>query len=224
MMRGCCYTVLYWRTYISTYIHTCTAATGHFSATWLTRTTTLRISLNDSGRIWAVLQFLSVSRSIPFRSSDTSSDFNVFFAKSHVLNPKELKYNLGYLDWMCAWTNVLSGMEVKEGGGVVNATRQIVDTVSHRQITATVLQEKAASSLCAFDEHTTAAGLSGMSPSSEAASTVCLPAVTPVLEQWHRASTRPRKPVLTPSLPQPVKFPGWMIRGCACKRYYFPVL
>ena len=36
---------------------------------------------------------------------------------------------------------------------------------------------------------------------------------------------------LTPSLPQPLKFPGWMMHGRACKRYifrsyniYFPVL
>ena len=25
----------------------------------------------------------------------------------------------------------------------------------------------------------------------------------------------------TPSLPQPVKFPGWMMHGCACKQYIF---
>ena len=26
---------------------------------------------------------------------------------------------------------------------------------------------------------------------------------------------------LTPSLPQPVKFPGWKMHGCACKQYIF---
>ena len=26
---------------------------------------------------------------------------------------------------------------------------------------------------------------------------------------------------LTPSLPQPVKFPGWMVHRCACKQYIF---
>ena len=30
-----------------------------------------------------------------------------------------------------------------------------------------------------------------------------------------------RVAVLTPSLPQPVKFPGWMMHGRACKQYIF---
>ena len=28
-------------------------------------------------------------------------------------------------------------------------------------------------------------------------------------------------PALTPSLPQPVKFPGWKMHGCACEQYMF---